>query len=110
MLKQLTGLDTMFLYLEKTRTPLEVSSLQIYDPSTAPGGKVRFKEILATFESRLDRAKVFKRKLLEVPFSLDHPYWVEDKDFDIEYHVRHISLPKPGDWSQSRASPCGKSI
>jgi len=100
MLKQLSGLDTMFLYLEKTRTPLEVSSLQIYDPSTAPGGQVRFKEILATFESRLDRAKVFKRKLLEVPFSLDHPYWVEDKDFDIEYHVRHISLPKPGDWRQ----------
>ena len=100
MLKQLSGLDTMFLYLEKKRTPLEVSSLQIYDPSTAPGGKVRFKEILATFESRLDRAKVFKRKLLEVPFSLDHPYWVEDKDFDIEYHVRHISLPKPGDWRQ----------
>jgi WS/DGAT/MGAT family acyltransferase len=100
MLKQLSGLDTMFLYLEKTRTPFEVSTLQIYDPSTAPGGKVRFKEILATFESRLDRSKVFKRKLLEVPFSLDHPYWVEDKDFDIEYHVRHISLPKPGDWRQ----------
>jgi WS/DGAT/MGAT family acyltransferase len=99
-MKQLSGLDTMFLYMEKTRTPLEVSSLQIYDPSSAPGGKVRFTEILATFESRLDRSKVFKRKLLEVPFSLDHPYWVDDPDFDIEYHVRHISLPKPGDWRQ----------
>ncbi len=100
MLKQLTGLDTMFLFLEKTRTPLEVSTIQIYDPSTAPGGTVRFKEILATFESRLERSKVFRRKLLKVPFSLDHPYWVEDKDFDIEYHVRHIALPRPGDWRQ----------
>jgi WS/DGAT/MGAT family acyltransferase len=100
MLKQLTGLDSMFLYLEKTRTPLEVSSLQIYDPSTVPGGKVRFSDILATFDSRLERSKVFRRKLLEVPFALDHPYWVEDKDFDIEYHVRHIALPRPGDWRQ----------
>jgi WS/DGAT/MGAT family acyltransferase len=100
MLKQLSGLDTMFLYLEKARTPLEVSTVQIYDPSAMPGGKVRFKEILATFESRLARSKVFRRKLLQVPFSLDHPYWVEDRDFDIEYHVRHIALPRPGDWRQ----------
>ena len=100
MLKQLSGLDSMFLYLEKTRTPAEVSSLQIYDPAGTPGGKLGFEEVLATIESRVDRSRVFRRKLLEVPFSLDHPYWVEDKDFDIENHVHHISLPKPGDWRQ----------
>jgi WS/DGAT/MGAT family acyltransferase len=100
MLKQLSGLDSMFLYLDKTRTPLEVSSVHIYDPSTAPGGQVDFEDILATFESRLDRSSVFRRKLLEPPLALDHPYWVEDPDFDIEYHVRHIALPKPGDWRQ----------
>jgi WS/DGAT/MGAT family acyltransferase len=100
MVKQLTGLDTMFLFLEKKRTPLEVSTIQIYDPGTVPGGRLRFKEILATFESRIERSKVFRRKLLKVPFSLDYPYWVEDKDFDIEYHVRHIALPRPGDWRQ----------
>ena len=72
----------------------------IYDPSTAPNGVVRFKEILATFDSRLEQAGIFHRKILELPFSLDHPYWVEDENFDIEYHVRHIALPKPGDWRQ----------
>ena len=35
-----------------------------------------------------------------MPGDLDHPYWVEDGDFDLEYHVRHIALPKPGDWRQ----------
>ncbi len=100
MIKQLSGLDSMFLYSETSRTPLEVSSLHIYDPSTAPGGTVRFKEILATFDNRLERAGVFHRKILELPFSLDHPYWIEDENFDIEYHVRHIALPKPGDWRQ----------
>jgi WS/DGAT/MGAT family acyltransferase len=100
MLKQLSGLDSMFLYSENSRMPLEVSSLHIYDPSTSPKGRVRFKEVLATINERLEQAGIFHRKILEVPFSLDHPYWVEDDNFDIEYHVRHIALPKPGDWRQ----------
>ncbi|MDJ0709133.1 MAG: wax ester/triacylglycerol synthase family O-acyltransferase [Woeseiaceae bacterium] len=100
MLKQLSGLDSMFLYSENSRMPLEVSSLHIYDPSTSPRGKVRFKEVLATIDARLEHAGIFHRKILEVPFSFDHPYWVEDENFDIEYHVRHIALPKPGDWRQ----------
>jgi WS/DGAT/MGAT family acyltransferase len=100
MLKQLSGLDSMFLYSENSRMPLEVSSIHIYDPSTAPKGKVRFKEVLATIDNRLDQAGIFHRKILELPFSIDHPYWVDDENFDIEYHVRHIALPKPGDWRQ----------
>ena len=103
MFKQLSGMDSLFLYAESHRAPLEVGSLQIYDPSTAPDGKVRFKEILATFQDRLDRCDFFRRKLVEVPLSLDHPYWVDVEDFDLEYHVRHISLPKPGDWEQLMA-------
>jgi len=103
MLKQLSGMDSLFLYAESHRAPLEVGCLQIYDPSTSPNGKVRFKEILATFQSRLDRCDIFRQRLVEVPFSLDHPYWVEEDDFDLEYHVRHISLPKPGDWNQLMA-------
>ena len=51
-------------------------------------------------EDRFDLAKTFRRKLVKVPFNLDHLYWVEDKDFDLEYHVRHIRLPEPGDWRQ----------
>ena len=35
-----------------------------------------------------------------MPFELDYPYWIEDENFDLEYHVRHIALPKPGDWRQ----------
>ena len=93
----------MFLYAESHRAPLEVGALQIYDPSTAPDGIVRFKEVLATFQNRLDRCDVFQQRLVEVPLSLDHPYWVFDDDFDLEYHVRHISLPKPGDWPQLMA-------
>ena len=43
---------------------------------------------------------MFRRRLVPVPFGLDRPYWVTDPDLDVEYHIRHIALPKPGDWRQ----------
>ena len=93
MIKQLSGLDTLFRYIETAHSRMEVSTLQIYDSSTASGGKPGFEEILAIFESRLYRSRTFRRKLLEVPFSLDFPYWTEDPDFDIRHHVHCLSLP-----------------
>ncbi len=98
--RQLTGLDATFFYAESPRTPMHIGSVSIYDPSAAEDGFVRFKDILAFVESRLDGAKSFRRKLRTVPLGLDHPYWVDDADFDIEFHIRHIALPKPGDWRQ----------
>jgi diacylglycerol O-acyltransferase / wax synthase len=98
--EQLSGQDASFVYMETTSTPMHIGSVAIYDPSTAPDGKVRFKDILRFIESRLGGARSFRQKLVRVPFDLDHPYWIEDPDFDLEYHVRHIALPKPGDWRQ----------
>ena len=99
-MQQLSGQDASFVYLETPSTPMHIGSVGIYDPSTAPGGFVRFKDILSFIESRLSGARSFRQRLVRVPFDLDHPYWIEDPDFDIEYHVRHIALPKPGDWRQ----------
>ncbi|OYX39670.1 wax ester/triacylglycerol synthase family O-acyltransferase [Sphingomonas sp. 32-62-10] len=97
---QLSGQDASFVYLETPHTPMHIGSVGIYDPSTAPGGFVRFKDILKFIESRLGSARSFRQRLVRVPFDLDHPYWIEDPEFDIEFHVRHIALPKPGDWRQ----------
>ena len=99
-MQQLSGQDALFLYGEMENTPMHIGPVFIYDPSTAPGGIVRFKDILRTFQERLHRSPVFTRKLLNVPFGLDHPFWVEDPNTDIEFHVRHVALPKPGDWRQ----------
>ena len=107
-MEQLSGQDASFLYSETARSPMHIGALAIYDPATTQGGKQRFKDILAFIEDRLDLAKTFRRKLVKVPFNLDHPYWVEDKDFDLEYHVRHIRLPEPGDW-RHRSSGDGSS-
>jgi WS/DGAT/MGAT family acyltransferase len=99
-LQQLNGLDATFLNLETGRSPLHISGLAIYDQSTAPGRRVRFKAILENVEARLHLARCFRQKLARVPLGLDHPYWIEDREFDLEFHVRHIALPRPGDWRQ----------
>jgi WS/DGAT/MGAT family acyltransferase len=99
-MEQLSGLDASFLYLETPNQPMHIGALAVYDPSTAPGGFVRFKDILATIESRLHLARTFRQRVVRVPFDLDHPWWVNDPEFDLEFHVRHIALPRPGDWRQ----------
>lgn len=99
-MEQLSGLDSSFLYFETPHTPMHIGAIAIYDPSTAPNSFVRFKDILRFIEERLHMAKSFRRKLANVPLSLDYPYWVDDSEFDIEYHVRHMALPQPGDWRQ----------
>ena len=99
-MQQLSGMDASFLYAETPRAHMAGAGLAIYDPSTADGGRVTFKGILDHIDKRLHEARVFRQRLVRVPFDLDHPYWIEDPDFDLEFHVRHIALPAPGDWRQ----------
>ena len=99
-MQQLSGMDASFLYAETPKAHMAGGSVAIYDPSSAPGGRVTFKGILQHIEDRLHEARMFRQRLVRVPFDLDHPYWIEDPDFDLEFHVRHIALPKPGDWRQ----------
>jgi diacylglycerol O-acyltransferase len=99
-MQQLSGLDASFLYLETPNAPMHISGLAIYDQSTAPGGKVRFKSIVENTAQRIQRLPSLSRRLMTVPLGLDHPYWVSDGAFDPEFHIRHIALPAPGDWRQ----------
>lgn len=99
-MEQMQGLDAAFVALEQPNAPVHIGSIIVYDPSTAPGGFVRFKDILSFIENRLQLSKTLRQKMVKVPFGVDYPYWVQDADFDLEYHVRHVALPKPGDWRQ----------
>ena len=99
-MRQLTGLDASFLYLETANNPMHIGGLAIYDPSTAPGGAVGFKQIMENTLKRAPRVAAMNDVLVEVPLKLDHPYWKSNGPFDPEFHIRHIALPKPGDWRQ----------
>jgi diacylglycerol O-acyltransferase / wax synthase len=94
-MEQLTGLDATFLYLETPSQHMHVSMAAMFDPSTVPGG-YRFERLRDKLRTRLELAPVFRRRLVEVPFRLGHPYWVDDPTFDIEYHIRRSALPAPG--------------
>jgi WS/DGAT/MGAT family acyltransferase len=93
-------MDSSFVALESPNSPMHIGNLLIYNPETAPGGFVRFKDILGFIESRMQLSTTIRQRLVRVPFDLDYPYWIEDPNFDLEYHVRHVALPKPGDWRQ----------
>ncbi len=99
-MEQLTELDYSFVQMESSRTPMHITPVMFYDQSGVKGGKLRFKDILKVFERNLHKSAVFRRKLAGGAFGFDTPYWIEDPDFDLEFHVRHIALPKPGDWRQ----------
>lgn len=93
-MKQLTGLDATFLYMETPTTYGHVNGLSIYrrpsddfDPYAA---------VRAKFESMIGDLAPLRRRLVEVPLGLDHPWWIDDPHFDLDYHVRHMSLAPPG--------------
>jgi diacylglycerol O-acyltransferase / wax synthase len=98
-MQQLTGLDATFLALETTNSTGHVGGVSILDPSDAPAPLTlaRLTEVLS---DRLPLVPVLRRKLLNVPFGLDQPYWVDDPHFDIEYHIREVALPRPGSEAQ----------
>ncbi len=95
-MKQLSGVDTSFLNLETSTSFGHVSSLSIYgrpeDPEISPYDVFR-----AQLESKLVDLEPFRRRLVEVPFGLDRPYWINDPNFDIDFHLRHIAVPGNGD-------------
>jgi len=99
-MKQLGILDSAFVNMEHRNSPQHIGAFGIYDPSTAPGGLVRFKDVIARFEKKLNKLPLFRTRLVQVPGGHDRPYWVKDANFDVEFHLRHIALPQPGDWRQ----------
>ena len=95
-MQQLTGLDAAFLAMETPSVFGHVGSVCVLDPSTAPE-PLTLDRLTRLIEGRLHLLPPFRRRLVPVPLGLDQPYWIEDPDFDIEYHVRELALPAPGD-------------
>ncbi|WP_214323893.1 WS/DGAT/MGAT family O-acyltransferase [Nonomuraea sediminis] len=88
---QLTPLDAQFLHFETATNVANIAGLAILE------GDVNRSDLQALLEQRLPHVPAMRRKLAPVPFGLDHPYWVQEDDLDLDYHVREIGLPPPGD-------------
>jgi WS/DGAT/MGAT family acyltransferase len=97
---QVDNEDANFLFLEKTESPTHISLIYMYDQSSLDAGVVRFTQIKRHIEKHLAMTPVFSQKVYFTPANFDYPYWVDDESFDLDFHVRHLALPKPGDWRQ----------
>ena len=99
-MQRVAGKDAVFLYGETSRNHFSMSFVGVFDPSTVPGGSaggqdlyVRLYDLLS---QRLHLFPPFRRRLVEVPFQLHHPVFVEDEAFDLDFHLRRAALPAPG--------------
>ena len=92
-MQRLSGLDAMFLYLETPSSHMHVAGVYVLEPGESGFSFESVREMVA---SRLPLAAPFRRRLVEVPLKLHHPVWVEDPDFDLDYHIRRACLPRPG--------------
>ena len=95
-MRQLTSLDAQFLAMETARTYGHVGGFAVHDPTTAPGGTLTRADLCRLVGERIHLLPPFRWKLATVPLGLDHPYWVEDSDFDVDFHVRETAVPPPG--------------
>jgi diacylglycerol O-acyltransferase / wax synthase len=94
-LRHLSGMDAMFLHVESAEMPMHVGSLNVLELPPGYAGDF-FDEVKAFVARHLHLATIFTRKLALMPFDLSNPVWVEDEDIDLEHHVRHVTLPRPG--------------
>ncbi len=95
-MKSISGLDAAFLYAENSTSPMHIGSVAVIE------GALQFDTFRKTIHSRLHLIPKLYKRLIYVPMSIDYPYWVDDPYFDIDMHLNHIALPKPGGWSQLR--------
>ena len=94
-MKHLSGVDSAFLHLESPEMPMHIGSLNVLDLPDGYSGDF-YEDTKAHIMQRMHLAEVFTRKLALMPLDLSNPVWVEDEDIDLDYHIRHVSLPKPG--------------
>lgn len=97
-MKQMNGLDRMFINIESDRLPMDMFAILTLDPSTAPGGH-DYDRVRAEVSARVTRNPVFTRRLVAAPFGAGHEHWAVDPDFSIDRHLNHIGAPAPHDLS-----------
>lgn len=96
---QLSSMDASFLHLETPETPMHVGSLMLLELPEGYQGDY-YEDVKAMLGRRLHLASVLCRKLAQMPFELAEPVWIEDDDIDLDYHVRSVTLRRPGTMAQ----------
>jgi WS/DGAT/MGAT family acyltransferase len=94
-MRQLNGLDASFLAVESAKQTGHVASVMFFDPVEGADDGV-LEVVRRKLAAALPELAPLRQRLVEVPFGLDRPYWVDDPELDLDYHLRHIAVPAPG--------------
>lgn len=94
-MERLSGLDASFIYMETPTMRMQVAFIVICDPASTPGG-YSFRKIVDLIDQRTRSEPAFRRRLVEIPYNLHHPIWIDDPEFSIMNHVYQYTLPEPG--------------
>ena len=92
----ISGMDSTFLHIETPTSPMHIGGVAVIE------GSLDFKTFKKTIAARIHQIPKLRQRLVDVPFSIDHPYWVDDPEFNLDMHIDHIALPKPGNWKNLR--------
>ena len=95
----LSALDATFIYLESEHSPMAIGGVYIIDAIDSPRG-FSYASWYSLVESRLKCSKVFRQRLVEVPWDLSFPYWFNDPGFELATHLPRLKLPEPGGMSE----------
>jgi len=99
MAERMRPLDMTFLTRETASTPMHVATLAIF---AAPEGGVDYERLVALIHDRLAFVPRYRQRVRQLPGRLANPVWVDDPDFDLQFHVRRSALPRPGSMQQLR--------
>ena len=94
---RLSPLDSSFLHLEDRVSHMHIGSVSIFE-----GPEPAFEKFVAMIEGKLPLVPRYRQVVRFVPLDLGRPVWVDDPDFNIDYHVRHTALPAPGGEAELR--------
>src|SRR4051812_32953655 len=89
--ERLSTLDSLFLELEDRTAHMHVGAVAIFEGPPPP-----YRDLLRLIGARLDSVPRYRQRVMFVPGKLGRPVWVDETQFDLEYHLRHTALPSPG--------------
>src|SRR5438309_6676988 len=89
--ERLSMLDSLFLDLEERTAHMHVGGVAVFEGPPPP-----YRDFLKLIQARLETVPRYRQRVMFVPLKQGRPVWIDETQFDLEYHVRHTALPAPG--------------
>jgi diacylglycerol O-acyltransferase / wax synthase len=95
VVKRLSGLDAYLLYSETAQVPTHTIKIAVVDTSGS-GGQFTFDRFRRVVQRRLPELAPLRYRLVDIPLKLHHPMWLENCEVDLDFHLRQVTVPRPG--------------